>query len=98
MRRDYITEKNQELKIRASGKGKEMKVNTDLHLHSKYSMASSRKMELPTIAREASKKGMELIRDCRLHSSEVARRNQKSSPFQMKKSASKIFILSLLPR
>jgi uncharacterized protein (TIGR00375 family) len=38
-----------------------MKVNTDLHLHSKYSMASSRKMELPTIAREASKKGMELI-------------------------------------
>ncbi|HET8686016.1 MAG TPA: phosphotransferase, partial [Methanosarcina sp.] len=38
-----------------------MKVNTDLHLHSKYSMASSRKMELPTIAREASKKGMKLI-------------------------------------
>lgn len=38
-----------------------MKVNTDLHLHSKYSMASSRRMELPTIAREASKKGMELI-------------------------------------
>jgi uncharacterized protein (TIGR00375 family) len=38
-----------------------MKINTDLHLHSKYSMATSRKMELPTIAREASKKGMELI-------------------------------------
>jgi uncharacterized protein (TIGR00375 family) len=38
-----------------------MKVNTDLHLHSKYSMASSGKMELPTIAREASKKGMELL-------------------------------------
>ena len=38
-----------------------MKVNTDLHLHSKYSMASSRKMELPTIAREAAKKGMELL-------------------------------------
>ena len=38
-----------------------MKVNTDLHLHSKYSMASSRKMELPTIAREASKKGLELL-------------------------------------
>ena len=47
--------------IRASGKGKEMKVNTDLHLHSKYSMATSGKMELPTIAREASKKGMELL-------------------------------------
>jgi uncharacterized protein (TIGR00375 family) len=38
-----------------------MKVNADLHLHSKYSMASSGKMELSTIAREASKKGMELI-------------------------------------
>lgn len=38
-----------------------MKVNTDLHLHSKYSMATSEKMELQTIAREAAKKGMELI-------------------------------------
>ncbi|MCQ1536267.1 endonuclease Q family protein [Methanosarcina sp. KYL-1] len=38
-----------------------MKVNADLHLHSKYSMACSDKMELPTIAREAAKKGMELI-------------------------------------
>lgn len=38
-----------------------MKVNTDLHLHSKYSMATSGKMELPDIAREASKKGMELL-------------------------------------
>jgi uncharacterized protein (TIGR00375 family) len=38
-----------------------MKVNTDLHLHSKYSMATSEKMELPTIAREAAKKGMELL-------------------------------------
>ncbi|MDD4497678.1 MAG: endonuclease Q family protein [Methanosarcinaceae archaeon] len=38
-----------------------MKINADLHLHSKYSMACSRKMELSTIAREASKKGMDLI-------------------------------------
>jgi uncharacterized protein (TIGR00375 family) len=38
-----------------------MKVNADLHLHSKYSMACSAKMELPTIANEASRKGMELI-------------------------------------
>jgi uncharacterized protein (TIGR00375 family) len=38
-----------------------MKVNTDLHLHSKYSMATSGKMELPEIAGEASKKGMELL-------------------------------------
>ena len=38
-----------------------MKVNADLHLHSRYSMACSEKMELPTISREAAKKGMELI-------------------------------------
>lgn len=38
-----------------------MKVNTDLHLHSKYSMACSDKMELPTIAREAAKKGIGLV-------------------------------------
>jgi uncharacterized protein (TIGR00375 family) len=38
-----------------------MKVNADLHLHSKYSMACSAKMELPSIAVEASRKGMELI-------------------------------------
>lgn len=38
-----------------------MKANADLHLHSKYSMACSSKMELPTIASEAARKGMELI-------------------------------------
>lgn len=38
-----------------------MKVNADLHLHSKYSMACSNKMELPTIAREAAKKGIALV-------------------------------------
>jgi len=38
-----------------------MKINADLHIHSKYSMACSGKMDLPTIAREASKKGIDLV-------------------------------------
>ncbi len=38
-----------------------MNVNVDLHIHSKYSMATSNKMDIPTIAREAAKKGINLI-------------------------------------
>jgi len=38
-----------------------MNVNTDLHIHSKYAMATSDKMNLPTIAREAAKKGVHLV-------------------------------------
>ncbi|MBW6470860.1 MAG: TIGR00375 family protein [Methanosarcinaceae archaeon] len=38
-----------------------MQINADLHVHSKYSMASSPKMELPTIAVEAAKKGIDLV-------------------------------------
>lgn len=38
-----------------------MQINADLHLHSKYSMACSNKMELPTIAVEARKKGIDLV-------------------------------------
>ncbi len=38
-----------------------MQINADLHLHSKYSMASSPRMELPTIAVEAAKKGIDLV-------------------------------------
>ncbi len=38
-----------------------MQINADLHLHSKYSMACSQKMELPTIAGEAKKKGIDLV-------------------------------------
>lgn len=38
-----------------------MQINADLHLHSKYSMACSNKMELPTIAVEAKKKGIGLV-------------------------------------
>ncbi len=38
-----------------------MNVNADLHIHSKYSMATSNKMDVPTIAREAAKKGINLV-------------------------------------
>lgn len=46
-----------------------MKVNLDLHIHSKYSAATSGKMDLATIAREAAKKGIKIVAtgDC-LHS------------------------------
>lgn len=38
-----------------------MKVNLDLHIHSKYSAATSKKMDLATIAREAAKKGIRIV-------------------------------------
>ncbi len=38
-----------------------MKVNLDLHIHSKYSAATSNKMDLATIAREAAKKGIRIV-------------------------------------
>jgi uncharacterized protein (TIGR00375 family) len=38
-----------------------MKVNLDLHIHSKYSSATSGKMDLATIAREAAKKGIRMV-------------------------------------
>ncbi|MFA4935052.1 MAG: TIGR00375 family protein [Candidatus Methanoperedens sp.] len=38
-----------------------MLVNADLHIHSKYSMATSPKMELPTLASESGKKGIQLV-------------------------------------
>ncbi len=50
-----------------------MKVNLDLHIHSRYSAATSAKMDLPTIAREAAKKGIKMVAtgDC-LHSKWMA--------------------------
>lgn len=38
-----------------------MQVNLDLHIHSKYSMAVSKDMELPAIAREAARKGVKIV-------------------------------------
>lgn len=38
-----------------------MKTNIDLHIHSKYSAATSKRMDLPTIAREAAKKGVKIV-------------------------------------
>lgn len=38
-----------------------MQVNADLHIHSKYSMATSPKMDLPTLATESHKKGIQLV-------------------------------------
>ena len=38
-----------------------MKVNLDLHIHSKHSAATSEKMDLATIAREAEKKGIGMM-------------------------------------
>jgi uncharacterized protein (TIGR00375 family) len=38
-----------------------MHVNADLHIHSKYSMATSPKMDLPTLAAESGKKGIQLV-------------------------------------
>ncbi len=38
-----------------------MQVNADLHIHSKYSMATSPKMDLPTLASESMKKGIQLV-------------------------------------
>ena len=38
-----------------------MIIDTDLHIHSKYSMATSKNMIIPTIAAECQKKGIDLI-------------------------------------
>jgi uncharacterized protein (TIGR00375 family) len=38
-----------------------MKINADLHIHSKYSAAVSRDMDLPQIAQEAQKKGVGMV-------------------------------------
>lgn len=38
-----------------------MKVNVDLHIHSRYSAAVSREMTLPEIAREAARKGVRIV-------------------------------------
>lgn len=63
-----------------------MHVNADLHIHSKYSMATSEKMELPTLASESRKKGIQLVAtgDC-LHSkwlSEIKKLKEENGVFR----------------
>ena len=38
-----------------------MIINADLHIHSRYSAATSPRMDLPTLAKEASRKGIQLL-------------------------------------
>ena len=38
-----------------------MIINSDLHIHSHYSAATSPRMDLPTLAKEASRKGIQLL-------------------------------------
>ncbi len=38
-----------------------MIINSDLHIHSRYSAATSPRMDLPTLAEEAAKKGIQLL-------------------------------------
>lgn len=38
-----------------------MIINADLHIHSHYSMATSPRMDLPTLAKEATRKGIQLL-------------------------------------
>ncbi len=62
-----------------------MQVNADLHIHSKYSMATSPKMDLPTLAAESRKKGIQLVAtgDC-LHPkwlSEIRKKQEENGVF-----------------
>ncbi len=63
-----------------------MQVNADLHIHSKYSMATSPKMDLPTLASESRKKGIQLVAtgDC-LHPkwlAEIKKLKEESGVFK----------------
>jgi uncharacterized protein (TIGR00375 family) len=64
-----------------------MLVNADLHIHSKYSMATSPKMDLPTLAQESKKKGIQLVAtgDC-LHPgwlSEIKKNEEGEGVFRL---------------
>jgi uncharacterized protein (TIGR00375 family) len=64
-----------------------MLVNADLHIHSKYSMATSPKMDLPTLAQESKKKGIQLVAtgDC-LHPgwlSEIKKYREEDGIFKL---------------
>ncbi len=62
-----------------------MRTNIDLHIHSRYSAATSKRMDLPTIAREGARKGIKIVAtgDC-LHPrwiSEVRRLHERDGLF-----------------
>jgi len=64
-----------------------MFINADLHIHSKYSMATSPKMDLPTLATESRKKGIQLVAtgDC-LHPgwlAEIKKLNEENGIFKL---------------
>jgi len=64
-----------------------MHINADLHIHSKYSMATSPKMDLTTLASESRKKGIQLVAtgDC-LHPkwlSEIMKIRRRTVFFQL---------------
>lgn len=64
-----------------------MKINADLHIHSKYSMATSPRMDLPTLASESLKKGIQLVAtgDC-LHPewlSNIRKLKEENGVFRM---------------
>ncbi len=69
-----------------------MQINADLHIHSKYSMATSPKMDIPTLASESKKKGIQLVAtgDC-LHPkwlSDIKSLKEENGVFKMKASDS----------
>ncbi|MCE8425387.1 MAG: TIGR00375 family protein [Candidatus Methanoperedens sp.] len=64
-----------------------MQINADLHIHSRYSMATSPKMNLPTLATESKRKGIQLVAtgDC-LHPEwlkEIKQSNEENGIFQL---------------
>ncbi|MFZ3170091.1 MAG: TIGR00375 family protein [Candidatus Methanoperedens sp.] len=65
-----------------------MQVNADLHIHSKYSKATSPKMDIPTLASESMKKGIQLVAsgDC-LHPewlSDIRTLKEENGVFKLK--------------
>ena len=73
-----------------------MHVNADLHIHSKYSMATSEKMDLPTLAAESGKKGIHLVGtgDC-LHPkwlAEIKKLKENNGVFKLNET---VFVLTV---
>jgi len=77
-----------------------MHANADLHIHSKYSMATSPKMDFPTLASESAKKGIHLVAtgDC-LHPqwrAEIRKLKEENGIFKLNTSGIETsFVLSV---